>query len=111
MEAVSTLAGVSSVFVIENGAVRQQNVALGVQEGNFFEITEGLNGTEVLAASSLNEIATGVKVTVADSPVAAPRRTEQTSEGIAPTSAPTPAQNPDETLRNSGARRGFGGNE
>ena len=43
-EAVSTLAGVSSVFVIEDGAVRQQNVTLGVQEGNFYEIMDGLKG-------------------------------------------------------------------
>jgi len=62
-EALSTLAGVSSVYVIENGEVRQQNIKLGVQEGNFYEVLEGLQGTESLAASSLNEITTGMKVT------------------------------------------------
>src|SRR4030095_6519168 len=67
-EAVSTLAGVSSVFVIEDGTVRQQNVSLGAQEGNFVEIMEGLKGTETLAASSLNEITTGMKETLAYSP-------------------------------------------
>jgi membrane fusion protein (multidrug efflux system) len=106
-EAVSTLAGVSSVFVIEqDGTVRQQNVTLGVQEGTFFEITEGLKGTETLAASSLNEITTGMKVTVADLPGGpAPERTEQ-AEG-----APRTQQTPDSQQRSNGARRGFGGND
>ena len=106
-EAVSTLAGVSSVFVIENGSVRQQNVTLGVQEGNLLEITEGLKGTEVLAASSLNEIATGMNVTVANpSDAPAPERTEQASEG-----APRTEQSPDRQQPTNGARRGFGGND
>jgi RND family efflux transporter MFP subunit len=104
-EAVSTLAGVSSVFVIEDGTVRQQNVALGAQEGNFIEIMDGLKGTETLAASSLNEITTGMKVTLMDSPGApAPQRTEQASE------APKVPQSPD-VPRGNGARRGFGGND
>jgi HlyD family secretion protein len=69
-EALSTLAGVSSVYIIENGAVRQQNVTLGTQEGNFYEVVDGLKGNEVLAASSLNEITTGMKVVMmeGDSP-------------------------------------------
>jgi hypothetical protein len=46
--------------------VRQQNVTLGAQEGNFYEIVEGLKGNEMLAASSLNEITTGMKVTLLD---------------------------------------------
>jgi multidrug efflux pump subunit AcrA (membrane-fusion protein) len=109
MEAVSTLAGVSSVFIIEDGVVRQQNVTLGVQEGNFLEITDGLKGTEVLAASSLNEIATGMKVILADAPVPSSQRTE--SEVTAPRSLPAAAQTPDRSQNSSGARRGFGGNE
>jgi RND family efflux transporter MFP subunit len=107
-EAVSTLAGVSSVFVIEDGAVRQQNVALGAQQGNFVEIMDGLKGNEILAASSLNEITTGMKVTLTDSPGAPPaERTEQASEA-AP--APKVPQSPD-VQRGNGARRGFGGND
>src|SRR5688572_17550907 len=106
-EAVSTLAGVSSVFVIEDGSVRQQNVTLGVQEGTFFEIMDGLKGTETLAASSLNEISTGTKVTVADpSGTPAPGRNEQASEG-----APRTEQSPDQQQRTNGARRGIGGND
>jgi RND family efflux transporter MFP subunit len=107
-EAVSTLAGVSSVYVIENGAVRQQNVTLGVQEGNFFEITDGLKGTEILAASSLNEITTGMKVTLAETGgTPAPEHNEQAAERGTPQPAP---QGQDNQKRNGGARRGFGGN-
>lgn len=74
-EALSTLAGVSSVYVIENGAVRQQNVTLGVQEGLTYEVLDGLKGNEILAASSLNEITSGSKVTTTGS---APKSTETT---------------------------------
>jgi RND family efflux transporter MFP subunit len=62
-EALFTLAGVASVYVIEDGTVRQQNIGLGAQDGNMYEVISGLKGTETLAASSLNEITTGMKVT------------------------------------------------
>jgi RND family efflux transporter MFP subunit len=103
LEAVSTLAGVSSVYVIEEGVVRQQNVTLGVQDGNFFEILDGLRGGELLAASSLNEIATGMKVIVASSGV--------TSQHTEPPSSPAhSSENPAGAPRGNGARRGDGGN-
>ena len=105
-EAVSTLAGVSSVFVIENGAVRQQNVTLGMQEGNLWEIMEGLKGTETLAASNLNEITTGMKVTLGEA-VKAPARSEQASDGAA---TPSPTGQDGQRRSSGGARRGFGGN-
>ena len=60
--AVSTLAGVSSVYVVIDGKVTQQTVALGVRQGDLWEILDGLKGTETLAASRLNELATGVSV-------------------------------------------------
>lgn len=60
--AVFTLAGVSSVFVIENGIARQQTVTLGAQEGDLAEIVSGLKGSEVLAASHLSQIVTGAKI-------------------------------------------------
>ena len=106
LEAISTLAGVSSVFVIEDGTIRQQNVRLGAQEGKFYEILEGLKGGEMLAASNLNQITTGMKVTVIadNSPPA---------EGISETSGQPAPQVRDEgqgERRGSGARRGIGGN-
>jgi membrane fusion protein (multidrug efflux system) len=62
--AVSTLAGVSSVYVIRNGRVTQQQVTLGVRQGDLWEIVEGLNGDEMLANNRLNELATNVSVRV-----------------------------------------------
>src|SRR5262249_12342716 len=58
-EAISTLAGVSTVYVIEDGKVRQQQVALGARQNKLVEIADGLDGDETLAASTLNQLATG----------------------------------------------------
>jgi hypothetical protein len=38
---VSTLAGVSTVYVIENGKARQQIVTLGAHQSKRWEIVEG----------------------------------------------------------------------
>src|SRR5437867_1872471 len=43
-ETVSILAGVSSVYVIDNGVVKQTTVQLGEHEGKFVEILSGLKG-------------------------------------------------------------------
>ena len=61
-ETVSNLAGVSSVYVVENGAVKQTTIQTGEHEGKFIEVLSGLKGTEVLAASNLNELVSGTKV-------------------------------------------------
>jgi len=63
-DAISTLAGVSTVYVIEDGKVRQQQVTLGARQNKLVEITSGLKGTETLATSNLSELATGVSVRV-----------------------------------------------
>jgi RND family efflux transporter MFP subunit len=65
-DTVSTLAGVSTVYVIEDGKARQQIVSLGSRDGKQWEIVEGLKGTETLAASQLNQLATGMSVTTGD---------------------------------------------
>jgi len=62
--AVSTLAGVSSVYVVRDGKITQQTVTLGVRQDNLWEIVDGLKGDETLAASHLNELATGVSVSI-----------------------------------------------
>jgi len=62
--AVSVLAGVASVYVIKDGAATQQEIVLGVRQGDLWEVTEGLKGDEVLATSRLNELATGVTVRI-----------------------------------------------
>ncbi len=60
--AISTLAGVSAVYVVESGKIRQQSVVLGVKQGDLYEILDGLSGVEELAASNLNQLATGTLV-------------------------------------------------
>lgn len=62
--AVSTLAGVSTVYVIESDKARQQQVTLGARQGSLFEITSGLKGDETVAASNLSQLATGVTVRI-----------------------------------------------
>ena len=62
--AVSVLAGVPSVYVIKDGAITQQSVTLGVRQGDRWEVTDGVKGDELLAASRLNELASGVAVRV-----------------------------------------------
>jgi RND family efflux transporter MFP subunit len=61
--AVSTLAGVSSVYIVHDGKIAQQSVTLGVRQDDLWEVIEGLKGDETLAATRLNELATGVSVT------------------------------------------------
>ena len=61
-DAVSTLAGVSTVYVIENGKVRPQQVTLGVRQKALVEIVDGLKGDERLATTNLNLLAAGVPV-------------------------------------------------
>lgn len=60
---VSTLAGVSSVYIIKENRVSQTPVTLGVRQGNLWEVVSGLKGDETLASSRLNELATGTRVT------------------------------------------------
>jgi RND family efflux transporter MFP subunit len=61
-ETVSILAGVSSVFVIADGVVRQTAIRTGAREGKHIEVLEGLKGDEILAASNLNELVSGSRV-------------------------------------------------
>jgi RND family efflux transporter MFP subunit len=61
-EAVSTMAGVSAVYVVDGDQVRQQIVSLGAREGKYIEVLSGLQGGEKLAASNLSQLATGVTV-------------------------------------------------
>jgi RND family efflux transporter MFP subunit len=62
-DAISTLAGVSTVFIVDNGQIRPQNVTTGARKGNLLEIVDGLHGDETLATSNLNQLSAGVTVT------------------------------------------------
>jgi membrane fusion protein (multidrug efflux system) len=64
-DAISTLAGVSTVYVIEDGKARQQQVTLGAHQGKVTEIVDGLKGSESLAVTNVNQLATGTAVRVA----------------------------------------------
>jgi membrane fusion protein (multidrug efflux system) len=61
-DAISTLAGVSTVYVVENDKARQQQVTLGARQEKLVEITGGLMGDETLATTNLSQLATGVPV-------------------------------------------------
>ena len=61
---MSTLAGVSSVYVLKDNRVTQQEVTRGVRQGDLWEILAGLNGDETLANNRLNELATGMEVRI-----------------------------------------------
>jgi RND family efflux transporter MFP subunit len=63
-QAVSTLAGVSTVFIIESNKVRQRVVSLGAKTGNFIELLDGLKGEEVLASTNLSQLANGTTVEI-----------------------------------------------
>src|SRR6185503_4404691 len=63
-DAISTLAGVSTVYVIEGGKARAQQVTLGARKNPLVEITSGLKGDETLATTNLSQLATGVTVQV-----------------------------------------------
>jgi len=61
-DAISTLAGVSTVYVVEGGKTRQQQVTLGARQDKLVEVTSGLKGNETLATTNLSQLATGVSV-------------------------------------------------
>ncbi len=63
-EAVSTLAGVSNVYVVEQNKVRVQPVTLGTRQGRVVEVLTGLKGDEVLATTNLSQLANGVSVEI-----------------------------------------------
>jgi RND family efflux transporter MFP subunit len=65
-ETVSNLAGVSSVYVVENGVVTQTTIQTGEHQGQLIEVVSGLKGNEILAASNLNELVTGTRVGTGD---------------------------------------------
>ena len=55
-DAVSTLAGVSTVYVIEGNKARQQIVSLGAHQGNLWEIVDGLKGDDDSLLTARNSV-------------------------------------------------------
>jgi RND family efflux transporter MFP subunit len=62
--AISTLAGESSVYIVEKNRIKKQLVTLGARVGDVVEIVTGLKGDETLATTSLSELADGVMVAI-----------------------------------------------
>jgi RND family efflux transporter MFP subunit len=78
--AISTLAGESSVFVVNKNKVTKQSVTLGTRSENLVEIVAGLKGDEMLATTNLSELADGVAVAIGK------RGAAPASEGDSPAS-------------------------
>lgn len=67
--ALHTAAGVSRVFVVDDGRIHEHVVSIGDQSGGKVVLTSGLEGGEHVAIDELDKLADGVAVTV-DSSVA-----------------------------------------
>lgn len=68
--AVTTFAGVTKLFVVEDGVARERAVAVGVDLGDgWVEITQGVSRGQNVATSGLSKLADGTQVQVrADAP-------------------------------------------
>jgi multidrug efflux pump subunit AcrA (membrane-fusion protein) len=55
-------AGVARVFVVKNGVARSREVETGASEGDFIEITKGLEPGERVITTDVDRMADGVKV-------------------------------------------------
>src|SRR5215813_1380395 len=60
--AVVTAAGLSKVFVIENGKAVERIVKTGATDGDLIEIAEGVKDGEIVASSNLDKLQTGALV-------------------------------------------------
>ncbi len=57
--AVVNVAGLSKIFVIENGRATERIVKTGATDGDLIEITEGVNAGENVATNNLDKLQTG----------------------------------------------------
>ena len=62
VEAVRTEGETNSIFIIKDGAARQQLVQLGLLENGLIHIKQGVNEGDVIATSNLNTLSDGVFV-------------------------------------------------
>ncbi len=60
--AVVTVAGLTKVFVIENGKAVERIIKTGATDGDLVEITEGVKSGETIVTSNLDRLQTGVVV-------------------------------------------------
>ncbi len=52
------------VFVIQDGAAKLRVVQLGAEEGNAYQVLNGINGDEMVATSNLQQLFEGAKVQI-----------------------------------------------
>ncbi len=63
--AVTTFAGVTKLFVVEEGVAREREVVLGVDLGDgWVEIAQGVSRGQQVVTSGLSKLADGTEVTV-----------------------------------------------
>jgi RND family efflux transporter MFP subunit len=62
LRAVAPAAGLSKVFVIENGKAIERIVKTGLIDGDLIEIAEGVKEGEMVATSNLDKLLTGIVV-------------------------------------------------
>ena len=60
--AVAPAAGLSKVFVIENGKAVERIVKTGATDGDLIEIVEGVKDGETVATSNLDKLQSGTAV-------------------------------------------------
>jgi membrane fusion protein (multidrug efflux system) len=60
--AVVTVAGLTKVFVIENGKAVERIVKTGAADGDLIEIVEGVKSGETIATSNFDKLQTGAIV-------------------------------------------------
>lgn len=62
VSSVKTVGETNSVFVIKDGAAREQFVQLGLLENDMIQVKQGVIEGEIIAASNLNQLTDGVFV-------------------------------------------------
>lgn len=62
VEAVKTEGESNSIFVIKDGAARQQMVQLGLLENGMIQVKQGVNEGDMIATSNLNALSDGIFV-------------------------------------------------
>jgi membrane fusion protein (multidrug efflux system) len=63
--AISYFAGITKVFVVADGTVRERTVKLGTRQQGWIEVADGVKPGETVAASGLGQLRDGAPVTVA----------------------------------------------
>lgn len=61
-KAILITAGISKVFVLENGKVAEKIVKTGIADGDLIEIIEGVSDGQIVATNNLDKLQSGIAV-------------------------------------------------